>query len=131
MHAHVSPYGPDGNLRESDHVVAGLRLPVGLEHLYDQDRRHAYRTSLPTAKVIAYFGLRLMTGDVQRVGHGAIYRHAIPKGVRGGVVKLDVSILPASTGTRVEISEIRPPPEHPPSVEEIQRELRAQQSPNR
>lgn len=129
-HARVSPYGPDGNLRASDQVVAGLRLPLGLEHLYDQDRRHSYRTSVPIGKVIAYFGPRLMTGEVQRVGPGAIFRHAIPKGVRGGAVKLDVSILAASSGTRVEISEIRPPPEHPPSIEEIQRELRAKQRPN-
>lgn len=116
-----SPFGPDGELRESDEVIAGLRLPVGLERMHGDERRHVYRTRVPLRAVQRYFGPRLVTGQVDRLGTGAVYRRAVPKGVRGGVVKLDVSILPVSRGTRVEIVEIRPPPQDPPGLEELRR----------
>jgi hypothetical protein len=114
-------YGSDGLLRESDEVVAGLRLPVGLTKVHGEERRHVYRTRVPLRAVQRYFGPRLVTGQVDEVGTGAVYRNAVPRGVRGGTVKLDVSILPVSSGTRVEIVEIRPPPPNPPDLAEIRR----------
>lgn len=114
-------YDSEGALRESDEVVAGLRLPVGLERIHGDERRHVYRTRVPLRAVQRYFGPRLVTGEVDRLGDGAIYRRAVPKDVRGGVVKLDVSILPVASGTRVEIVEIRPPPQNPPGLEELRR----------
>jgi hypothetical protein len=122
-----SPYGPDGELRESDQVIAGLPLPMGLERTHGEDRRHVYRTDLPLRALQRYFGPRLLTGQVDRMGRGAVYRGAVPRGVQGGAVKLDVSILPVTSGTRVEIVEIRPPPESPPTVEELRRWARDQQ----
>ncbi|MFW6051758.1 MAG: hypothetical protein ACODAU_11320 [Myxococcota bacterium] len=124
--ASSGPYGPDGELRESERAIAGLTLPEGLEPLYERDRQHAYRTKVPTAAVMRYFGPRLLTGEVDRVGSGAVYRNAVPKDARGGVVKLDVSVLPAASGTRVIIAELRPAPEQPPSLDAIKRRLRAQ-----
>jgi hypothetical protein len=122
-----SPYGPDGELRESDDVVAGLPLPVGLERVHGSERRHVYRTTLPLRAVQRYFGPRLVTGQVDRLGDGAVFRHAVPRGVQGGVVKLDVSIMPVSSGTRIEIIEIRPPPASPPDMEELRRWAREAQ----
>jgi hypothetical protein len=110
----------EGNLLESDEVVAGLTLPRGLEAAGEADRFHAYTTSVPIAKVQAYFGPRLVTGEVDRHGSGAIYREAVPREARGGIVKLDVAITPMSqVATRIEIRELPPVPEDPPTEAEV------------
>jgi hypothetical protein len=57
--------------------------------------------------MLAYFGPRLVTGQVDRVGAGAVFREAAPRNARGSVVKLDVGIHPsAAGGTRLEIEEL-------------------------
>lgn len=120
-------YDRGGRLLESDTTIAGLTLPKGLEPFFEKDRRHAFRTGVPLDKLQAYFGPRLMTGEVERVGEGAIFRHAVPRDVQGGVVKLDVKVLPGSEGNRVEIEEIPPPPKSPPSLEQLREQARDQQ----
>ena len=116
-------YDAEGQLRESDEVIAGLPLPRGLELDRHAGRRHVYRTSLSRAKLAAYFGPRLFTGAVDRVGgDGAIYRAATVQGARGSAVRLDVSILPIGGRTRVEVFELPPLPVNPPSPEEMARE---------
>jgi hypothetical protein len=110
----------EGNLLESDEVVAGLTLPRGLEAAGEADRFHAYTTSVPIDKVQAYFGPRLVTGQVDRHGSGATFRQAVPREARGGIVKLDVAIVPMSqVATRIEIRELPPVPENPPTEAEV------------
>ncbi len=112
-------FGPDGELLESDQRVAGLALPRGLETVLDEERSHVYHSRAPLRKLQSYFGQRLLTGQVDRMGDGAVYRNAAPRGVRGGVVHMDVSILPMDRDrTRVEIIEIPPAPENPPTEAE-------------
>ncbi len=111
---------------ESDELLAGLTLPRGLSLIAQRERRHSFETRVPRPKLVAYFGPRLFTGAVEPLGDGAIYRAAIPRGVRGELaVKLDVSIVPASNGrTRVEIHAIPPPPADGLSTEERLRRYR-------
>ncbi len=109
--------GPDGALLPSDEKVAGLTLPRGLEPVYEADGTHRYTTSAPIEKVLAYFGPRLFTADVHRVGDGAIYRRARPLEARGAVVLMDVSVLGTSRGrVRVEVREAPPPPAEVPGT---------------
>ncbi len=109
-------YGPNGALLPSDRSIAGLEMPRGLEQTIEARRRHVFTTRVPLAKVQRYFGTRLITGQVDRIGEGAVFHAAVPRHVEGGVVKLDVSILPIpGDKTRVEVVELAPPPVHPPS----------------
>ncbi|AKF03267.1 hypothetical protein [Sandaracinus amylolyticus] len=119
-------YGADGELLESDEVVAGLRLPRGLRPLSSRERRHVYGSDVPLAKVQRYFGPRLVTGQVDARPSGrATYVDAVPRDVRGGEVRLDVTIEPASgMATRVEIVERAPAPLSAPPEEETLREAR-------
>lgn len=119
-------YGDDGELLESEVTVAGLTLPRGLETVTEEERRHVYRTGVPLHEVQSYFGVRLVTGEVDaRRGGGATYIDAVPRDVRGGAVRLDVTIEPSSAArTRVEIIEREPEPVTPPSEEESLRRLR-------
>lgn len=117
----ASIYDAHGELRESDVVVAGLRLPRGLEKKFELDRRHVYETHVPLTKVQRYFGPRLRTGNVSRVGEGATFHEATPRDTTGAIVKLDVSIVPAGEGlVQVNVYELPPPPAHPLSEAEIQ-----------
>lgn len=128
----ASIYDAEGNLREGDALVAGLRLPRGLEKKLDLGRRHVYETRVPIAKVQRYFGPRLLTGRVTRIGEGATFREATPRGATGAVVKLDVAIVPAGEGlVQVDIYELPPPPARPLSESEmraiVEREERERQ----
>ena len=124
-----SIYDGEGVPRESDEVVAGLTLPLGLEAIEsDDERRHLYRSEVAPDALLRYFGPRLTTVDIQREGEHVTYREATPRDVRGGVVKLDVTIRPSSqrgVRSRLEIYEIPPPPPEGVviSEEEIRRHL--------
>lgn len=121
-----SIYGEDGEVLESTTRVAGLVLPRGVELVLDQERRHVYQSQVPLTKMQRYFGVRLVTGQVDaRPGGGATYVDALPRDVRGGEVRLDVTIEPSSAArTRVELVERPPAPVSPPSQEESLRRLR-------
>ncbi|MBX3269711.1 MAG: hypothetical protein KF729_05595 [Sandaracinaceae bacterium] len=106
-------YDAEGRLRESDTVVAGLRLPRGLEpdRLLSKGRRHVYHSDVPPQKLVQYFGPRLLTLQIDHEGDRVRYVDAAPTGVRGGVVKLDVTIEPTSARpSLVEVFERPPPP---------------------
>ena len=106
-----SLFGANGELLPSDEVVAGLALPRGIEDLRHDGRQHVFYMGVAVARVQGYFGPRLVTGEVERVGDGAVFRRAVPRDARGGVVRMDVSITPVSRQrTRVEIREIPPAP---------------------
>lgn len=124
-------YDADGVPLESDQRVAGLVLPRGLTPIaaLEADRRHVYQSEIPPERLLRYFGPRLITVDVERRGEAVIYHDAEPRGVRGGVVKLDVTIEPSSRSpSRVEIVELPPPPPEGVVIpaEEIRRHLEAQ-----
>ena len=114
-------YDAEGHLRESEDVVAGLTLPRGLELTRETERRHVYSSSVPPAKLLAYFGPRLFTGAVDAIGEGAVFRGATVQGATGSAVRLDVSILEMGTSARIEVHELPPIPVNPPSPEELQR----------
>jgi len=108
-----SIYDAEGLLRESDENVVGLTLPVGLEPAegLSSRRRHVYHSDVPPAKLLRYFGPRLNTLNIEHEGDRVTYREATPQGVRGGVVKLDVTIQPTSSHpSLLEIFERPPPP---------------------
>ncbi len=111
-------YDAAGHVRESSEDIAGLRLPVGLTPFRDAESKRIFRSKIPLRKMLEYFGPRLNTAQVDRVGDGAIYRHAVAKDVEGGTTTLDVSIMPLPTGeTRVEIVEHRPQVQRAPMSE--------------
>ncbi|MEO0321367.1 MAG: hypothetical protein AAF447_00280 [Myxococcota bacterium] len=119
-------YDAEGALLESEEIIAGLTLPRGLTLLAQRERHHSFESRVPRPKLVAYFGPRLFTGAVEPLADGAIYRAAIPRGVREDqAVKLDVSIVPASNGrTRVEIHAIPPLPADGVTTEERLRRYR-------
>jgi hypothetical protein len=104
----------------SDERVAGLTLPRGLtkQPALSSERRHVYHSTVPRAPLLRYFGPRLTTVNIQERGEAVTYVDAVPREARGGIVRLDVSILPSSAhGARVEIYE-RPPPREGVQVSE-------------
>jgi hypothetical protein len=116
-------YDENGLLRESDEVIAGLPMPRGLELRFEGERRHVFHGKIPIGDLLRYFGPRLITGEVTQLGEGAVYRNGVPRGIKGGVVRLDVAIRPTNKGAQVEIFEIPPPPTHPPSPGELSKML--------
>ncbi len=107
----ASIYDAQGELREGDAVVAGLRLPRGLEEKLSLGRRHVYETTVPIEKVQRYFGPRLRTGVVTPNGQGATFRDAVPRDATGAIVHIDVTIVPAGEGrVQVDLYELPPAP---------------------
>lgn len=123
-------YDAQGVPLASGEQVAGLVLPRGLTEVEElsRARRHVYRSRVPPDRLLRYFGPRLTTVDVQHRGGSVTYADAVPRGVRGGVVKLDVTIRPSSAHAAVVELYERPPP--PPAgthipAEDIRRHLEA------
>ncbi|MCS6797990.1 MAG: hypothetical protein NZ898_05600 [Myxococcota bacterium] len=103
-------YDAQGRLLESSTTVAGLRMPRGLVAEASSGRIHVWTTEVPFQKLLEYFGPRLETTEVERIGAAVRYRAAAPRGVRGGVVRLDVTLLPYTpTATRLTVEELPPP----------------------
>jgi hypothetical protein len=106
-------YDAEGVPRESSERVAGLVLPRGLtaQEALSENRRHIYTSEVPPQKLLRYFGPRLYTMNIEQRGEAVLYREALPRGVQGGAVKLDVTIQPSALhASRVEIYERPPPP---------------------
>ena len=105
-----SIYGLDGELKESDTVIAGLTMPMGITLDYQRGHQHSFSSAVPMRKLQTYFGPRLNTADVERVGDGAIFRRALPAGEESETAsQLDVSILSGSSGVvRVNVMEYPP-----------------------
>ena len=127
-------YDAEGVPLESDVRVAGLVLPRGLTEVAGAGdaRRHVYTSAIPHQKLLRYFGPRLVTMQIEERGAAVTYLEAVPRGVRGGVVKLDVTIQPSSSAqaARVEVYE-RPPPPLPGVVvseDEIRRHFDARRN---
>ena len=100
-------------------------MPRGLTEQESADERvHRYwAPEVPLAKVIAYFGPILVTGQVDRVGSGAVYQDAVPRDVQGSPVRLKVGVHSSPRGgARVEIREL-PPPRATPLDDEQLRDL--------
>ncbi len=118
-------YDEEGNLLESEERVSGVLLPVSLQMLVEEDRRHVYRTDVPITRVLRYFGPRLITGRVDPgVGGGATYRDALSRDSPASGVHIDVAITPIpGPSTRIEIEELLPPPRTPPTEEEAMQDL--------
>ncbi len=117
----TSLYDAEGVLRESDTVVAGLRLPVGLEPNADlsTERRHVYRSEVAPQHLLRYFGPRLNTLEIEHEGDVVIYRDATPTAVRENAVRLDVTIEPTSAHpSQLTIYERPPPPPEGTTVSE-------------
>ncbi|HJL14954.1 MAG TPA: hypothetical protein RMH99_04820 [Sandaracinaceae bacterium LLY-WYZ-13_1] len=129
-------YDHEGVPLESDERVAGLVLPRGLTAVEElsEERRHVYRSRVPSGPLLRYFGPRLTTAQVDRSGGGVTYADAAPRGVRGGVVRLDVSIRPSSSAEAlVEIYERPPAPPEGTRIpaDEIRRHLERMQEEQR
>ena len=121
-------FGPDGVPLESEERMAGLVLPRGLTEIEPlrEERVRVYSSKIPPRSLLRYFGPRLTTVQIDRQGDRVTYREAIPRGVRGGAVKIDVSIFPTpAEASRVEIREVVPPPPAGTVIpeEEIRRHL--------
>lgn len=121
-------FGDDGELLESNLRIASLTLPRGLTPRFTAGRQHTFETTLPAEQVQRYFGPRLITGNVERIGDGAIYRSASVRGAPASAARVDVAILPLSTHRySVSITELAVVPEHLPTEDAIRAALHNQQ----
>ena len=69
--------------------------------------------------MLQYIGPRLQTGEVERYGDVVIYRNAVSRDARGGVLRMDVRVMPLHMGgSRLIITEYEPLPEGEPEDEE-------------
>jgi hypothetical protein len=114
-------YDAEGRLRESDRTVAGVRLPVGLRPLPSTSTRvHRFESEATLDSLRQYFGSRVVTGLVEPLGEGVVYRNATPiERLPGAPPGLDVMVAPVGANrARVELRELAAPPEKIPTPEE-------------
>ena len=87
-------YGEDGELLPSETAIGGLIMPRGLQPVEEDDPSvFLFYTSVPQDKLMRYFGPRLFTGNVTRIGDGAVFRSAVPTRPQGTAFRMDVQVL--------------------------------------
>ncbi len=120
-------FDADGKLYPSKEYAGGVAMPVGVELFRADELTRVYRIRAPIDRVLEYFGPRLMTGNVQRIGDGAVYKRASVKGAEVNPTKIDVSILEIGSNlVRIQIREIPPGPEYAPSASQTKSAARDQ-----
>jgi hypothetical protein len=120
-------FDADGKLYASDEYAGGLALPRGVELFRADEQTRVYRIRAPIDKVLAYLGPMLITGNVKRMGDGALYKNASVRGAEVNPTKIDVSILEIGSNlVRIEIRELPPPSEYAPSVTQTKSAAREQ-----
>ena len=120
-------FDADGKLYPSDEYAGGIALPVGVELFRADELTRVYRIRAPIDKVLAYFGPRLITGNVKRMGDGAVYKRASVRGAEVNPTKIDVSILEIGRDlVRIQIRELPPESEFAPSVTQTKSAARDQ-----
>jgi hypothetical protein len=106
-----------GNLLPSEHQIAGLKLPRGLELKRETELRHFYETMVPANKLHWYFSARLTSAKIDRVSGSTTYVAAKLSDGSGGTARFDVKITPNRTPkgkTHVEIRQLAPRKPTPP-----------------
>jgi hypothetical protein len=120
-------FDSEGNLYASDEYAGGLALPRGVELFRADEQTRVYRIRAPIKKVLAYLGPMLITGNVKKMGDGALYKNASVRGAEVNPTKIDVSILEIGSNlVRIEIRELPPPSEYVPSVTQTKSAAREQ-----
>lgn len=96
-------YGADGVLLPSEERVVGIVLPRGLRAVGRAERRYFFESDEPVEALQRYLGPRLITGEVEPVGSGVIFRRAAPRDARGADVRVDV-LVAASSAARSSVT---------------------------
>ncbi|MCA9580188.1 MAG: hypothetical protein KC416_00255 [Myxococcales bacterium] len=105
------PYNATGELVESDEVLFGVRLPVGLgEGQVNRKKVHVFRTPLSTEKVSQYFLQRLDAEHIEPRGKGIVLHRARPLDAPPEGDRVYLSVHTLGSGTRVEIEKLVEPP---------------------
>lgn len=87
-----SLFDAEGKLLPSERVLGGLTLPRGLENEQQGNNRHLFEAPVSAAKLVQYFGPRLLTGQVEPSGTGASFIGATPLRPTGTAYRMDVLI---------------------------------------
>lgn len=110
-------FDADGRLVASNEYVVGIPMPRGVELFRADEIHHVYRIRAPIDKVLAYFGPLMITGNVERLGKGAVYKRASVRGAEVNPTKVEVSILEVGSNlVRISVTELPPAPVQAPSA---------------
>lgn len=118
-------FDAQGKLIPSDEYVAGVRMPRGVELFRADELTRVYRIRSPIDRVLAYFGPMMVTGNVERLGKGAVYKRASVRGAEMSPTKVELSIQEVGSNlVRISVTKIPPPPEYAPSATQTKAEAR-------
>ena len=119
-------FDEQGRLLPSTSLVAGVRLPRGMQPEYTFEHEFYYRSDATLAQLQAYFGPRLLTGQVERGGRGTVtYVNAQPKDTtKKAYVSVRIGPAPGNSGqSEVLIRETPMMPATRPSEAESRKQL--------
>lgn len=85
-------YDLKGDLRESENAEFGIKMPLGLKEISRTETSAVFRSFLPIEKFLAFFGPRLLTGRLEKVGRGAIYR-GVNTEIEGDARRIDLRVV--------------------------------------
>ena len=93
-----------GRLKGSGRHVDWFEIPAGFEERGAPPRRHLFVSHQATmAQLREYLGARMLTGQVDEIGEGAIYRAVMPLSAADGAMRFDVQVDVVDRGKGVSV----------------------------
>ncbi len=94
-----------GRLKGSGRHVDWFEIPAGFEEQGAPPRRHLFVSRVVTmAQLREYLGARMLTGQVDELGKGAIYRAVMPLSAAADAMRFDVQVDVVDGGKGVSVS---------------------------
>ncbi|MFT3924966.1 MAG: hypothetical protein QM778_20690 [Myxococcales bacterium] len=100
-----SPIDAEGRLKPSGLRIAWFEIPAGFENAASRPQHHAFVShQVSMTQLRDYLAARMLTGQVDELGEGAIYRSVMPLSAEANAMRFDVQVALVDQGRGVSLT---------------------------
>ncbi len=129
--ARPSPYDAEGRLKPSGRMLHWLEIPTGFENTASWAQHHVFESDqVSVEKLREYLAARMLTGQVDELGQGALYRRVMPLSADAKAMRFDIQVGVTEGGrvVRLDLDELLFPGVEPLSPEQAAEALKRDQA---
>ncbi len=120
-------YDAQGRLKPSGRMLHWFEIPMGFENTASWSKHHVFESSqVSVEKLREYLGARMLTGRVDELGRGAVYKGVMPLSAEASAMRFDVQVGLTQGGrvVRLDLEELNFPGVEPLSPEQAAEAMR-------
>lgn len=124
-------FDAQGRLKPSGRMLHWFDIPMGFENRASWSQHHVFESrEVPVDKLREYLGARMLTGQVQELGQGALYRRVMPLSAEDSAMRFDMQVTVTDQGrlVRLDVDELLFPGVEPLSSQQAAAALKQEQA---